>query len=323
MMELQDNGAMRVQGHRLLPSLEMPQEWAQMLRLDDLDDGITISCWDGKPLQDLDTEARGPAMFCIGIFIEGQATMAVDGGLPLHVRPGMVAIQAADRPVSGRFTMAGGTPIRLVDIRFTPQGLLNAGGRPLLAQQRGLLHDCSVPQAGSQMGGMMAPPALLRLAGDILDCQYSDRTLRSLYLRAKALEALAIVLHSLGETPAVAVSARERRQLAEARRLLDERYAEEWTIPRLARAVGLNEKKLQAGFRAMAGRSVHAHLRALRLEAAAAMLERGMAVGDAAHAAGFSNLSHFSKTFREEMGVSPRHWAGAGTASASSLAPLA
>lgn len=311
-MQLQNSGAMRVHGHRLLPSLELPPDWAHMLRLDDLDDGITIACWDGKPAQPLDTEARGPAMFCIGIFVDGHATMAVDGGPPLHVRPGMVAIQSSERPVSGRFSMEGGRPVRLVDIRFTPQGLLKAGGRPLLAQQRGLLHDCSVPQAGSQMGGMQAPPALLRLAQDVLGCTYADPTLRSLYLRARAMEALAIVLHSLAEQPAAMVSARERRQLAEARRLLDEHYAEDWTITRLARAVGLNEKKLQAGFRAMAGRSVHAHLRTLRLAAAARLLENGVAVGEAAHAAGFANLSHFSKTFREEMGVSPRHWPPAG-----------
>ena len=44
----------------------------------------------------------------------------------------------------------------------------------------------------------------------------------------------------------------------------------------------------------MAGRSVHAYLKSVRLEAAASMLEAGYCVTEAALATGFANLSHFS-----------------------------
>jgi transcriptional regulator GlxA family with amidase domain len=77
---------------------------------------------------------------------------------------------------------------------------------------------------------------------------------------------------------------------------------------RLAREVGLSEKKLKAGFRQVAGRSVHAYLREVRLEAAASMLEAGYSVTETALATGFANLSHFSKSFRQARGVAPRNW---------------
>ena len=158
------------------------------------------------------------------------------------------------------------------------------------------------------MGGFPAPASLLRVATDILTCDFSDGTVRSLYLHAKALEALALVLRTVGPGSPLSALSRERPRLMRAKRLLDERFEEEWTLDRLAREVGLGEKKLQAGFKAMAGRSVHDHLREVRLSAAAAMLAAGASVTDAAMSAGFSSLSHFSKSFKASMGVLPRDW---------------
>lgn len=307
-VEIGSDGSLQVREHALLPSVAIPPDWARIMRADDLPGGITISGWDGHPRQPLDVTAHGPAMFCIGILLEGDASMAVDGGPMLQLRSGMAVIQTGTRPVSGQFRMEGGAPIRLVDIRFTPQALMAAGGRPLMTLQREFLQDCSVPSAGALMGGLQAPPSLLRVAADILHCDFADGDLRTLYLHAKALEALAVLLQHLRQARQGDVGARERRQLQQARQLLEERYEEDWNIARLAQTVGLNEKKLQAGFRALAGRTVHAHLREVRLGAAAAMLARGESVADAAHAAGFSNLSHFSKSFRDAMGVSPRDW---------------
>jgi len=93
-----------------------------------------------------------------------------------------------------------------------------------------------------------------------------------------------------------------------ARALLDARFGEEWPLERLAREVGLGEKRLQAGFRALVGTSVHGHLREVRLQAAGRMLHGGHSVTDTALAVGFSSLSHFSKAFRTQMGCTPRAW---------------
>ncbi|WP_333628202.1 AraC family transcriptional regulator, partial [Stenotrophomonas cyclobalanopsidis] len=104
------------------------------------------------------------------------------------------------------------------------------------------------------------------------------------------------------------VAARERQRVLQARALLDARFGEEWPLERLAREVGLGEKRLQAGFRALVGTSVHGHLREVRLQAAGRMLHGGHSVTDTALAVGFSSLSHFSKAFRTQMGCTPRAW---------------
>lgn len=302
------DAAVSLSGHPLLPEVALPTDWAQMARVHDLAQGITLTCWNGRPCSDLQVSAKGPPMFCIGVLLEGSARMALDGGPVLELHSGMAVVQTAARPVSGQFAMRGGQASRLVDIRFSLEGLLRAGGKPLMALQGRFLQDCSLSDAQMLMGGFPAPAALLRVATDILTCDFDDETVRRLYLQAKALEALAIVLQAVGPIAPTASLARERVRLLQARRLMDERFGEDWTIARLAREVGLGEKKLQAGFRAMAGRSVHEHLREVRLAAAAALLADGASVTDAALATGFASLSHFSKTFRAERGLLPSQW---------------
>ncbi|MAF01346.1 MULTISPECIES: helix-turn-helix transcriptional regulator [Herbaspirillum] len=302
-----EDGSVRMEHHPLLPSVVLPAEWAAMMRVDELAGGISITGWHGHPRQALDVRATGPALFCVALLLEGRAAMALDGGPLLELEAGMAVIQTADRPVTGRFCVKGGAAIRLVDIRFTLQALADVGGRPLSSLQRDLLRDCSLPEAGALMGGLHAPPVMLRIASEILQCDFSG-DLRCLYLRAKALETLAQLLQHLHCGSRGEVGTREQRQLEQARRLLEQRYAESWSIDRLAQAVGLNQKKLQAGFRVMAGRTVHAHLRELRLHAAATMLAEGVGVADTALAVGFSNLSHFSKSFRQTYGVTPSQW---------------
>lgn len=296
-------------GHPLLPAVAVPAEWEALLRLEASDTDLVLSVWNGVPGVGLDIDAEGPPMFCIAVFLDGRACMAIEGGEPLTVGPGMAVVQTGARGARGRFQMAGGQTVRLVDIRYSPAGLLRVGGRPLAALRGAFVLDHSVPTTGSLMAGFPAPPGLLRLAVDVLECRHEDAAARRLYMRAKALEALAIVLETMsgaaGEPP---LAPRERRQLTQARYLIEARYGEEWTVLRLAREVGLSEKKLKAGFRQVAGRSVHAYLKAVRLEAAASMLEAGYSVTDAALATGFANLSHFSKSFRQTRGVAPRHW---------------
>lgn len=294
--------------HPLLPVVALPTDWAQAARVHDLADGITLTCWSGRPASNLQVSAKGPPMFCIGILLEGSASMALDGGPMLELHSGMAVVQTAAQPVSGRFSMRGGQPSRLVDIRFSMEGLQRAGGKPLMALQGHFLQDCSVTEAQMLMGGFPAPPALLRVATEILTSDFDDEVVRRLYLQAKALEALAIVLQTVGTAAPTGRLARERKRLLQARRLMDERFGEDWTIAKLAREVGLGEKKLQAGFRAMAGRSVHEHLREVRLAAAAALLADGASVSDAALATGFASLSHFSKVFWAAQGMLPSQW---------------
>jgi len=77
---------------------------------------------------------------------------------------------------------------------------------------------------------------------------------------------------------------------------------------RVARMVGLSERRLQELMRENVGRSVHAYLSDARLVRASDLLRSGMSVTQVAGDLGYSSLSHFSKIFKARYGASPRAW---------------
>lgn len=97
--------------------------------------------------------------------------------------------------------------------------------------------------------------------------------------------------------------------MVRAKAFLENAYSENWNVEALAQAVGLNEKRLQAGFQALFGCSVHECLTRIRLDAALAMLTHGFSVTHTAQSVGFSTSSHSSKTFSQHIGVPPKRWA--------------
>ncbi len=281
--------------------------WERHMHVDDLGEGVSIALLDVLPPEDVVLVVEGPPTFSISVFVEGEGTVSIDGGEPLVVTAGTAVICSTDRIVSGVDVLRGGVRLRIVDVRFEPQLLADLGG-PLWRHYGGrLLVDRSVPERGAVMVGFPAPPALLQVAQHISGCMYRRADVRRLYLRAKALEMLAIVMGLFLESDASAAGRGERaqRRVEEAQRLIEERLHEPWTITRLAREVGLNEKSLKTAFRAHVGQSIHAYLTQMRVEAAANMLSTGQTVTETALATGFTNLSHFSKTFRKATGFSP------------------
>lgn len=130
---------------------------------------------------------------------------------------------------------------------------------------------------------------------------------REIYMRGKALEALALTIETLSRLSPRAhrLSPRDKHRIAEVRHLFENSVSEPWTISTLASAVGLSESKLKLGFREIVGRSVREHLREARVDHASVLIEQGHTVTESALASGFQSLSHFSKAFREITGVYP------------------
>lgn len=284
--------------------------WERHMSVDDLGEGVSIAMLNIVPPEDAVIAVEGPPTFSISIFLDGEGTLAIDGGQPLMITPGTAVVCATDQTVSGIDTIRGGLRLRMMDVRFAPAVLQGLGG-PLWQRYGGaLLADRSVPERGAVMVGFPAPAALLQVALQITSCAYSHPDLRRLYLRAKALELLAVVVGTFLNAGQSAIRAeRSLPKIAEAQRLIEGRLHEPWTIARLARAVGLNEKSLKAGFRTHVGQSIHAYLTKVRMEAAAHMLAEGQSVTEVALATGFTNLSHFSRTFRKATGLPPSAFA--------------
>lgn len=302
--------------HPIVPAFDpasagVPATWAEMMRRELSRDGVAIGCIQGRADRDWQHQARGGAGASIAILLEGRLHSAFAGGPALELQPGMVCLMSTANAASGWNNFAGKLPFRLVDIRLTPAALRRWTGHAMLPLRGRLLHDGSLPGCGAFMGCAAAPAALLRVACDVLDCRLAHGVARDLYLHAKAVEALAIVLDGATRSDralATPVPA-DRTRLLQAKALLERHCGDAWSVQTLCRAVGLNEKRLQAGFQAMLGCTVHEHLTALRMQAAADMLAQGASVTETACAVGFASPSHFSKRFRANFGASPKQWA--------------
>lgn len=88
--------------------------------------------------------------------------------------------------------------------------------------------------------------------------------------------------------------------------LLQERPAEDWSVPALARACGLSASRLHAAFKAETGFTPAAYLTQVRIRRACRLLDLGDAkLAAVAQAVGYRDVFHFSRVFRQVMGMPP------------------
>ncbi|MDR2637599.1 MAG: AraC family transcriptional regulator [Zoogloeaceae bacterium] len=288
----------------------VPEPWRDALRVHGLPGGGGISCFDGNRLRPWAFHSEGAPAFSLCVLLEGRMHTTLEGGRPLDLRKGMLAFMLSGQATRGENVLGGGR-FRMVDFHLAPRTLRALAGPHLAALQGCLAHDCSIPEQEMILGSLPASSTLQRAACDILSCDYPRGHIRDLYLEAKTREALAALLNErvrLHRPHPLPVPA-DRRRLLEARGLLERHFDEDWTVRTLAHTVGLNEKRLQAGFRALFSQTFHACLTDIRMQAAARMLERGRSVTDAALGVGYASLGHFSKAFRQHMGICPKRWA--------------
>jgi AraC-like DNA-binding protein len=293
------------------PDLPNPADdmgWMSGVTYEDLGDGVKLNRFDFQAREAHCVRVEGPSTFCLCIVIDGRGSLAIEHGPSLEVRPGLTVLFHAPHPVRGENRVAAGSRLLCLDFRFEPSLLAGLGMPTLAALVRSFRSDCSVNDA--LLLSRPTSVAVAAVARDVLACRLVAPA-RQLYLRAKAFEALAHLLATVAvEDPAaINLTRRDRERVRQAAALLAKRYDEPWTIASLARAAGLNERKLKAGFRAIVGRTVHAHLEESRLQAALRLLDHGGAsITDAALAVGYANPSHFAKLFRRRYGLLPRQW---------------
>lgn len=293
--------------------LSMPSDWAMVSQLYKLNDGVSVSCLNGRPTSSLQLDDISRPGFGIAIVLEGAGAMALEGGLPLTLESGTVILYSIAQPIKGWDDFRGGQSVRIVDIRFTPAGLASICGLPPPKLTGKFLRDCSAPDQNAFLGSLPANRELMRLAADILRQTSSNMAGEShhLYLRAKSMESLALTFQHLDshKPEPIFLAPFDRRRIREAYNCIQSEYHEHLTVKQLSKRAGLNEKRLQAGFAALYGQSVHACLKHTRIHAAASLLEQGLDVTTTADSVGFSSLSHFIKVFKQHWGVTPTIWA--------------
>lgn len=77
------------------------------------------------------------------------------------------------------------------------------------------------------------------------------------------------------------------------------------SLPALAAQVQLSPGRLMHAFTESIGLPLRPYLAWLRLQRAAAAIVSGVPLGEAAHAVGFSDAAHMTRTFRRMLGMTP------------------
>jgi AraC-like DNA-binding protein len=130
----------------------------------------------------------------------------------------------------------------------------------------------------------------------------------SVALRVKLREKLKLEL--LKESPNVEVQSADEKFLLKVRDAILSRLSDEQlSVESLADEIGLSRSQLFRKISALTGASVNELIRTFRLQKAAQLLEQNWApVTQVAYEVGYSNLSYFSKAFKEKYGVSPSEY---------------
>jgi AraC family transcriptional regulator len=98
----------------------------------------------------------------------------------------------------------------------------------------------------------------------------------------------------------------DRRTVDRVTEFVDADLAATITLDRMADVAALSPFHFARAFKATTGLAPHRFVTARRLEAAkAALLSSNASVVRVAHQVGFSNVSHFRRVFRRELGVTP------------------
>ncbi|NEQ32983.1 MAG: helix-turn-helix transcriptional regulator [Leptolyngbya sp. SIO4C5] len=147
----------------------------------------------------------------------------------------------------------------------------------------------------------------------ILHCPFQGLT-RWLYLESKVMELIALRLDPVCQSqPAdlatLGLHAEDIDRIHYASDILLQRLGNPPSLVELARLVGLNDYKLKQGFRHVFGTTVFGYLQTHRMERAKQLLaEPTFNIAGVAQATGYASQSHFCHMFKQQFGLTPRHY---------------
>lgn len=294
----------------------VPDTWRQTMLLERPNAGVNICSMYGRPSDQWVFQSETEPALSMSFLLEGRIEAAIEDGVDLRLSNEQVLLMASNQPISGWDVFSAEKDFKLVNVHITAsalEGLTGLTMSDIVQQMRSAKLD--MPHLDVCMSTLPLSSSLRRLAAEIVHCQhrYADSPLKNMFLCAKATEALATIIHSKitsnGNISTQRALPTDRPKLVRAKALLENTYTDAWTVAALAQAVGLNEKRLQAGFQTLFGCSVHECLTRIRIDVALAMLAHGFSVTHTAQSVGFSNISHFSKTFSQQIGMPPKRWA--------------
>lgn len=177
----------------------------------------------------------------------------------------------------------------------------------LLVQPDGML-DAKTGRAVHFTAGQLDDPrvarALLRLSAKFAE-QTDDLEVETIWSRLASH--LVECAGERGTTLAPATVC--QRSVKRVREFLHQADTRNTSLTELAALVGVSKFHLERSFRSVVGLPVHKYLTSLRVGRALDYLRRGGLPADVAKATGFCDVSHLSRAFKAQLGLTPGYFA--------------
>lgn len=130
-----------------------------------------------------------------------------------------------------------------------------------------------------------------------------------MFIYGKGIEALSLLLSYIYEhkkSPSIRLASQDRGDLEQIKNMLRGQYCNPPSIQEMAVSVGMNQRKLMAGFKQLNGMTIYAFVKHIRMEKAVELLRENVwSIREVAQAVGYHGDGHFQKAFRDVYGVTP------------------
>lgn len=156
------------------------------------------------------------------------------------------------------------------------------------------------------VNGVSTNPALVAAACNmVIDCEGVDDP-------AAYEDALYDLAHAMNNAAGKVAKVRiaNRTAVMRAREFLENSVVSGARLDQLEQVSGCDRWQLSRDFRALLGTSPYRYLQYRRVDLAKRLLREGAKLAEAAHGAGFADQSHFGRTFRKAVGLTPKEWLG-------------
>ncbi len=157
-------------------------------------------------------------------------------------------------------------------------------------------------------------PEMYRVLSEI-DTADRFKEYEGVYTEGKMIELTALVLYGIAYHKTDEIKRLPQPNKSDVERIenlrekIQRNPALEYDAQTVANELGMSISKLNRVFRTMYATSLHSYVQDKRLEYAARLLqENDLPISEAAQLSGYTNMSHFSKSFVKKFGVLPKNY---------------
>lgn len=211
------------------------------------------------------------------------SSINTDGFIPIHTNTAVINIEVDANYLNGLFDLSEKSPVLRSLLQNT---------QPLLFEQ-------------------MIYPSLQKIVDEIV-AESVDETFELFFLRIKAEELICRLLMELekrDEKHLYALNIHDIETIYKVKEQMLEQLETQPVIKELAVCANMSPSKLKRLFKQIFGNSIFSYYQEFRMKEAARLLkEEKLSVSDVGYQLGFTNLSHFSRVFKEHIGMKPKQY---------------